>query len=532
MELLLVLGQIGGGLVLFLFSISMLSNTLKKVSSVQLKSFLLKATDNPVKGACVGTLVTFVVQSSSITVLLLMGLVNAGIMNLRQAVYVILGSEIGTTITAQIVAFKVKMFFYPLMIAGFVLSLLDKKEKLKHVGEILFFLGLIFLSMKVMSDGAKPLGESPAVLDFLKNFGTYPVMGILLGAILTAITNSSSATTTLIIALSMEGVIELPSGIALIIGANLGTCILELIASVRSNIAARRTGLAQFVINLVGVLLFYPFLDLFAELISLTASDTPRLIANAHTLFNVIVSLIFMPFVGVLIHILNTLVSGGDEPADTSQGTLEDKFLAVPALALSEAEQEVHKMASIVAEQLSQARKAFFDNDKHVLELLRENEKTVDSIHENVGSYLRKISSLMLSERDLARKRVLVHVVDDLERIADLAENIAEYVKMEDIVFSDKSKRDLKIFFENAIKTYTASVDSLKIAGKTLDLETDKNEYLFADLKKTHKDKFFLRMQQFSSRPVVDALYPNVLRDIERIKTHAKNIAIDVQKMK
>ncbi|MCL7486864.1 MAG: Na/Pi symporter [Desulfobulbaceae bacterium] len=307
MDVLFILTQIGGGLVLFLFSIRMLSNTLKKISSIHLKTILQKATANPVKGACMGTMVTFIVQSSSITVLLLLGLVNAGIMNLRQAVYVILGSEIGTTITAQIVAFKVKIIFYPFMIAGFAMSLLCTKEKLKHTGEILLFMGMIFLAMKIMADGSRPLRDFPQVLDIITNFGVYPAMGILIGATITAITNSSSATTSLVIAMSMEGVIGLQSGIALIIGANIGTCVLELIAAVGTSTAAKRTGVAQFIINIFGALLFYPFLDLFAEMISLTATDMPRLIANAHSVFNVTVSLVLMPFVGVLIFFLKIL---------------------------------------------------------------------------------------------------------------------------------------------------------------------------------------------------------------------------------
>jgi len=532
MDVLFILAQIGGGLVLFLFSISMLSNTLKKISSIHLKNILQKATDNPVKGAGIGTMVTFFVQSSSVTVLLLLGLVNAGIMNLRQAVYVILGSEIGTTITAQIVAFKVKIIFYPLMIAGFAMGLLCTKEKLKHAGDILLFLGMIFLAMRIMADGSKPLRDFPQALSIISNFGVYPLMGILIGAAMTAITNSSSATTSLVIAMSMEGIIGLQSGIALIIGANIGTCVLELIAAVGTNTAAKRTGMAQFIINIFGALLFYPFLDHFAELISLTASDMPRLIANAHSVFNVTVSLVLMPFVGGLIFVLRILVPGKDEPAKDSYGILEDKFLTVPALALYEAEQEVNRMASIVAEQLGLAEKAFFTNDKNAAEQLRENEKTVDSIHERAGNYLHKISTLMLNEKDRAKKRALVHAVTDLERIADLAENLADYARQENIVFSDRAKRDLEFFYDNAVQVYTSSINSLKMKRTSLDIDIGQVEHRLDELKTEYRNKFLLRLQEDPSRPAVDALYPNVLKDIERITAHSNNIAESVLKMK
>lgn len=528
----MIIAHIGGGLVLFLFSIGLLSNTLKKVSGSRLKALLHKATDNPLKGAGLGAMATFIVQSSSVTVLLLLGLVNAGIMNLRQAIYVILGSEVGTTITAQIVAFKVSTIFYPVMIIGFATKLLGKREKLQYAGEILLFLGLIFLAMKIMADGSSPLHDFPQVTAILADFGRYPLLGILIGALLTALTNSSSATTSLIIAMSMEGLLELPAGIALIIGANIGTCVLELLATIGTNTAAKRTGLAQFMINIIGALLFYPFLDLFAELISRTATDLPRLIANAHTIFNITVSLVLIPMVGGLIHLLKVLLPDRGEPAKTSFGILEDKFLTVPALALYEAEQEVNRMAALVTEQLAQARKAFFDNDKDAGRLLRENEQTIDAIHEKTGKYLHKISSIMLNERDLAKKRALVHAVTDLERIADLAENIAEYGRQEAIVFSEKAKTELQSFFANAVLIFAASVKALRIKGTAPGVDLVQMGRQFAQFEEEYKDIFLTIGQGEPARPVIDAFYPNALKDIERITTLAKNIAEHVLKMR
>ena len=252
MEIFSITTQILGGLALFLFAINRLSSTLKKIAGVRLRQILQKATDSRVLGVATGALVTFLVQSSSITVLLLLGMVNAGVLNLRQAVYVILGSEIGTTITAQIVAFQVKMLFYPLLVAGFLTLSLAGKEKYRNIGEIVFSLGLIFLAMKLMTDGSRPLKDFPLVIDAFTNFGASPLLGILIGALFTSITSSSSATTSLVIAMGMEGAIDLQSGIALMIGANIGTCTLELIASIGTNSIARRTAMAQFIINLIG----------------------------------------------------------------------------------------------------------------------------------------------------------------------------------------------------------------------------------------------------------------------------------------
>jgi phosphate:Na+ symporter len=531
MHILFIIANVGGGLVLFLFSITMLSTTLKKITGSRLKSMLEKATGNPVKGALTGSAVTFLVQSSSITVLLLLGLVNAGIMNLRQAVYVILGTGVGTTITAQIVAFQVKMIFYPLLITGFALKSLCSRESVKNSGEILFFLGLIFLSMKIMTDGARPLKDYPFVLDLLARFGVYPLFGILIGAVLTAMTSSSSATTSLIIAMSMENIIDLKSGIALVIGANIGTCVLELVATAGTSTAARRTGMAQFMINVFGAVLFFPFLDSFARLITLTAADLPRLVANAHTVFNITVSLILLPFVGLIIAVLQKIVPGREEPEPSPLGALEEKFLRVPALALYEAEEEVNRMAALAGEMLKQAKKAFFANDEDAAGLVRENEKTVDAIHDRVGSYLNKISTVVLNEKNRARKRALLHAITDIERVADLAENISEYARQENVTFSPTARRELAVVFDHAAAAYTMAATSLAKKRKTMIIDISRMEQEIDDLELSYREMFIRRLEEDRFRPVVDALYPNVLKDIERIGDHANNIGEYVSKL-
>lgn len=532
MNLVILAAHIGGGLALFLFSISKLSETLKKISGSRLKSMLRKATGNPLKGAMTGTAVTFLVQSSSITVLLLLGLVNAGILNLRQAVYVILGSEIGTTITAQIVAFKVQILFYPLLICGFALRTLCSRESLSNAGELLFFLGLIFLSMKTMADGARPLRDYPLVLDMLSRFGVYPLAGILMGAVLTALTSSSSATTSLVIAMSMEHIIDLRSGIALIIGANIGTCVLELIATAGTNTAARRTGWAQFMINIFGTVLFFPFLEQFARLITLTASDLPRMIANAHTVFNLTVSIVLLPFAGIIIAILRKIVPGREEPETASFGALEEKFLQVPALALHEAGEEVNRMASLAGEMLRQAKKAFFDNDEHAAGLVREYEKSVDAIHDQVGAYLNRISTVRLNQRDGARKRALLHAITDIERVADLAENISEYGRQERVAFSAGARKELAVLYDRAVQLYGLAATSLVKKRTSMIIDISRMEQEIDDLEVEYRKTFIRRLEGDKMHPVVDALYPNVLKDIERIGDHANNIGEYVQEMK
>ncbi len=531
MDLFLIGAQILGGLALFMFSIGQLSNTLKKITSVRLKTLLQQVTNNPVKGTLTGTLVTFLVQSSSVTVLLLLGFVNAGIMNLRQAIFVLLGSGIGTTITAQIVAFKVTMFFYPLLVLGFGLKTLCTKEKLKNSGEIIFSLAMIFLAMKIMADGSRPLKDFPLFLELIAKLGIYPLLGICLGSLFTAITSSSSATTSLVIAMSMEGVIGLPSGIALIIGANIGTCVLELIAAVGTNLAARRTAMAQFMINVIGAVLIYPFLKPFAYLISLTASDIPRLIANAHTAFNVTVSLVLMPLVGLLIVLLKKLVPGVEESQIGSYGLLDDKFLQTPAVALYEAEEEVNRMAAIVEEMLRYAKLAFFKNDRDALKSLADNERLVDAINGKLGSYLAQISTVMLSEKDADKKRVLAHAITDIERVADLAENIGEYAGQKNVVFSDSAKKELEKVFDNTVLVYSMAAKALRRKRRSLALDIGQLEKELDEMEIMYLKKYIVREGTDACQPRVDALYPNILQDLERISDHANNIAEHVMQI-
>ncbi len=510
--------RILGGLALFMFGISMLSNTMKRFAGSRLKKILEHATANPLKGMAAGATTTFLVQSSSVTVLLLLGLVNAGIMKLNQAVYVILGSGIGTTITAQIVAFKVTVLFSPLLIAGFALRTLGStRERLRDIGELIFCLGLIFLAMQIMTDGARPLKEFSAVTDLIARFGHYPIYGILLGILFTAITSSSSATTSLVIALSMEGVVDLVFGISLIVGANIGTCVLELIAIIGTNIAAKRTGMAQFVINLFGAVLIYPLIVPFAQVIAMTADDIPRQIANGHTVFNLSVSFLVMPFTGMLIYFLERIVPGREKKVAAVSASLDNRILHIPALALSQVEKEVQKMVQITEEMLKLARQGVIDDDQDARQIVREYEKNVDLMNSRLAEYLGQISTLLLSDKERLLKRALAHTITDLERIADLAENLVNYAQQKEIVFSRSAMKELEIIFENIIYGYDGAVRAMRRKGRKVDTDKRGMKKQAKILRAEYRHNYYSRQVRKDEILAVDAFYPMVLRDLERI---------------
>ncbi len=273
-----------GGLAIFLFALYLLSDSLKKVVGERLKQLLSTVTNNPLKGAVLGALTAATVHSG-LTMVILMGLLNAGVLTLTQALGVMLGSEIGTTITAQIVASDIGIIFYPLIAFGFLLSILAKNEKYRNIGQVVMSLGLLYLGMNLMSTSIRPLQNEPSLKTFLYNLGQFPLSGLLAGAILTGIFNSSTAMMGLVLSLGMNNLITLEGAIAVILGANIGSCVTGLMATVGSSLSAKRLSITQVIINIIGALLFFPFIANFAGLIAMTSPDLPRQIANAHSAF-------------------------------------------------------------------------------------------------------------------------------------------------------------------------------------------------------------------------------------------------------
>ena len=313
---LMIAFQIFGGLALFLFGIGFLSGGLEKAAGFRMQKMLEKLTSNRVKAAGAGAFITAIIQSSSLMMVTLIGLINAGLLNLRQAVGVILGAEIGTTITAQIVSFNIGQIYFLIIGVGFLVYFSLRRSNYQYIGQAILGFGILFLGMATMSSGLKPLSQDPLFIDTLREFGKTPLLGVFIGAIFTAVIQSSSAMTGLVIAMGMENAITLEGAIALIFGANIGTCITGMIASLGSSIASKRAAVAQVIINFLGVAIFLPFLTPFANVVSLTSDDLPRQIANAHTIFNVIVTLIMFPLLGVIVYAATKFSRGEYLPLD------------------------------------------------------------------------------------------------------------------------------------------------------------------------------------------------------------------------
>lgn len=428
--------QLFGGLALFLYGMEQMANALKAVAGERMKVVLAKLTTNRFMGAITGAFVTAVIQSSSVTTVLVVGFISAGLMSMSQSIGIIMGANIGTTVTAQIVAFKVTKYAMLMISLGFGALFFSKKEKLKQYGAMLMGLGLIFFGMGIMSDAMSPLRSYQPFLDLMVRMEN-PLIGILIAAAFTALVQSSSATTGIVIVMASQGFISLPAGIALAFGANIGTCVTALLASIGKPREAVRAAMVHIMFNLAGVLVWIAFIPNLAEFVMLVspvsqhlpeaarlAADTPRQIANAHTIFNLANTLLFIGFIGTFARVVELLVP--DKPLEevpiTKPRYLDEELLETPSLALDMVRLEISRTGAQVESMLEKILPALLEGDKPMLSEIREMDEKVDVLHKHIVSYLGRLSRKTLSESQSASVLRLMSIINDLENMADLIE--------------------------------------------------------------------------------------------------------------
>lgn len=517
-----------GGLALFLYGLYVLSDGLKQVFYKGLKDVLTKVTSSTIKTVAFGTFITAIIQSSSITVVTLVGLLNSSMINLKQAIGVMLGAKIGTTITTQIIAFKIGFYFFPFIIIGSFLFFLVRKKRIQNIGQIILGFGILFLGMNFMSEGAKVIQEIPFFANALYYFSNNIAIGIITGAIVTAIVQASSVTIALCIALAIQGALTLPAAIAITMGANIGTAITGFFASLGSCRSAKRLVLSQFLVNIVGVTIFAFLIGPFSGLVSLTSSDLARQIANAHTLFNIILVFATIPFIDLIRTFSIKVIPGPVEEVERGIKFLEYKILSIPSLALLQAQKEVLHMANITKGMLEKANKAMFTVDKELFNTVKTEESSVDELHHILDDYLTRISSQAFSKEDSQKLAILIHSVTDIERVADHANNlieIFEFKAQKNIVFSSQAVNELNQLFKKAIDAFSYSMEALDkndqdIAQKVIQLEAE-SDIMEENLKNNHYD----RLEKGICRPEAGPMYLEIIMNLGRVTNHAENIA-------
>ena len=433
--------QLLGGLALFLFGIDQMTDALKAVAGERMRTVLATLTANRYMGALTGAFVTAIIQSSSVTTVLVVGFTTAGLMSFAQSIGVIMGANIGTTITAQIVAFKITKIALLMVAVGFGFLFFSRKDRFRHYGAIIMGLGLVFFGMSVMSEAMHPLRSYQPFLDLMIRMEN-PVIGILVAAGFTALVQSSSATTAIVIVMAGQGFITLPAGIALAFGANIGTCVTALLAAIGKPREAMRAAATHVFFNIAGVLLWLGLVDQLANVVTLIspthgelsgterlAAEAPRQIANAHTIFNVANTFIFIWFTTLIARFVEWLIPDIplDEQSVIKAKYLDDEVLSTPSLGLDLVRHEIEHMGQQVKEMLTGIMPAILSGSAATLEEIEEIDERVDFLHAEIVTYLGKISRLELTEKqthDLVR---LMDAVNDLENIGDVIEmNLVE----------------------------------------------------------------------------------------------------------
>ena len=430
-----------GGLALFLFGMEQMTDALKLAAGGGMKKLLARLTTNRFSAAFAGAFITAVIQSSSVTTVLVVGFISAGLMSLSQSIGVIMGANIGTTITAQIIAFKITKYALVMVAVGFGMLFISKKEKVRQYGMMLMGLGLVFFGMQLMSDATRPLRSYQPFIDLMQSMEN-PAMGILISAAFTGIVQSSSATTGVIIVLATQGFVTLEAGIALAFGANVGTCVTALLAAIGKPREAVQAAVVHILFNIIGVLVWLGFIDQLAMVVreisptaahlmgtDRLAAETPRQIANAHTLFNVANTVVFIWFTTPLAWLVQRLVRERPKkgPKEIQPKYLDEILLETPALALDRVRMELRRLGERAYDMVCQALPAALRGSKEDLVALAQQDDEIDTLHGHIVTYLGQLSQKNLQTGHTRKLHNYVAANNNIENIADLIEtNIVE----------------------------------------------------------------------------------------------------------
>lgn len=527
-----------GGLAIFIFGMTEMSSGLKKIAGDKLRKVLKVLTGNPIVGVLVGALVTALMQSSSATTVMVIGFVAARLMTLPQAIAVILGANIGTTITAQLVAFKIGHYAYPIAAVGFILMFFFKKTSVKNLGQTIFAFGLLFVGLNLMGDVMNPLAQSQQFANLMVRIHDVPVLGLLVSVGMTLIVQSSSATIAVLqklaIAPGPEGGTLIPLVFALpfLYGSNIGTTITAIFASIGAGVSARRAAFAHAIFNILGAVLFMFLLTPYSRLIAWitpAGSDVSRQIANAHTIFNILNTLLWLPFIKYLSKFVTIVMPGEDTVIETRPLYLDTKMLTSPSIAMNLATQELVRMAGLANQMMDTAEKAFIEGDRTAIKKVREIEDVMDMLQHEIVHYLSKLlASSTLTENQSIRLTGLLHVVSDLERIGDYCDNIADSAEVKidkKLPFTEKGMQELT-------DAFVLVTDMVDMTIQTLhEYDTDKarkilsDEYKVDEMERTLRDAHVERLNLAQCHPHSGLIFVELIHNLERIGDHCTNVA-------
>ena len=524
-----------GGLGLFLYGMNLMGDGLQKSAGSKLKRIIELLTSNVIMGVLVGMVVTMVIQSSSATTVMVVGFVNAGIMSLTQAIGVIMGANIGTTITAQLVSLDVD-FLAPVALGiGIVIYMFSNKPKHKNIAEILIGFGILFTGMDFMKEAVKPLAGYQGFTDTLLSFGHHPILGVLMGFAITAIVQSSSASMGMLIALASQGLIPITAALPILYGENIGTCVTSLISSIGASRNARRAAIMHLTFNVLGSMIFMFILSkpIVAIVTAIDPTDAARQIANAHTLFNILNVIVLLPFNKLIVKLALKLVpeTKSEQDDDKVVKYIDDRMIETPSIALANIVKETLRMGEKSKESLNAAMDGIVDKSKEKIELSFKREKLINELQKSILNYLLKLSKASLNEDSRETVDALFNTVNDIERIGDHAENIAELAK--DIVdleisFSDVGIGELKDMYNKVVSTYTYALEAMRTSNVELACKVIKMEEQVDMMEKSCRANHMNRLNSSSCSIESGVIYLDIISNLERVSDHAVNIAQQV----
>lgn len=526
-----------GGLGLFLYGMNLMGEGLQKSAGTKLKKIIKLLTSNLFMGVLVGTGVTAVIQSSSATTVMVVGFVNAGIMTLKQAIGVIMGANIGTTVTAQLVSFDLTGMAPVALGVGIILYLFGNKPRIKNIAEILIGFGILFTGMDFMKMAVEPLRDYQGFTDLLVTFGRYPLLGLLLGFGITAIIQSSSASMGMLVALAAEGLVPLSAALPILYGQNIGTCVTSLLSSIGANKNARRAAMMHLIFNVLGTVIFLIFLNkpVVSMVTSWDPSNVARQIANTHTLFNIISVLILLPFTNLIIKLAIKLVPdrAGDIDEDETKTIkyIDDRMIETPSIALANTIKEALRMGEKAKESLNASMEALVEHSTEKIDKTYRRERLINDLQKAILNYLLKLSKAPLDDDSREVVDTLFNTVNDIERIGDHAKNIAELSQVaidSNISFSEEGQSELGVMYNRVVSAYTYALESMRTDNVDLACKVIKIEEQVDIMEKSCRANHMYRLNNNLCSIENGVIYLDVISNLERISDHAVNIAQQV----
>ncbi|MBF4694029.1 Na/Pi cotransporter family protein [Fusibacter sp. Q10-2] len=528
-----------GGLGLFLYGMTIMSEGLEKSAGNKLEKIIEKISGNIVVGVFAGALVTVIVQSSSATTVMVVGFVNAGIMNLTQAIGLIMGANIGTTITAQLVSIELTALAPVAIAIGTGVKLFSKNNKNIVIGEIVLGFGILFLGMDLMKEAMAPLKGYQGFNDMIISFGTGGIWGTIkgffAGFLITAVVQSSSATTGILVALAGTGVLPIEAALPVLLGTNVGTCVTALISSISANRTAKRAAVMHLLFNVIGTFIFIVFFShITVSFVKSISSDASRQLANAHTFFNLLNTLLLLPFAGLIVKMVEKIIPESQEERDAvvmGVKYLDDRILETPSIAFGQVIKEVLHMGNLAMLSFDSAAEAVQTNNPKMVEKTFRIEKTINALEREISNYLVKLSNTAIGDNDRKLLDGLFSTVNDIERVGDHSDNLAELAlfKIENnIEFSDKAVLELVGMVGKVRSGFELSLSSMKDtdfkeAQEVIELEGE-IDLMEKTLRKTH----IRRLNEGRCETNAGIIFLDIISNLERISDHSSNIALAV----